>query len=446
MFEATFRKIDEVLRGSPDCASELDSTEQLSWLLLLKYLDALDTARAALAEHENRRPVWLLDPHYRWGSWAMPRRADGSLDTEKALKGDALLAFVNERLLPYLAGFKKRAASRQGIEYKIGGAFEEIRNVVKSGDTLRALIELLDTLTFDTPEALAELGALHEARLQRLGNSGRQGGELYTPRPLVRAMVTVLRPRMGDRVYDGTLGTGGFLLETFNQLGQGKVTPKNRQILHTRTLYGKEKRSLPYLLALLGLLFRGIENPNILHGHSLAETPPEMKEEDRYDLVLSELPPSGTERKEIQQLTPLPTSDTTLLFVQHSLASLKAGGRAALALRSSFLNSPDPAAATLRKQLLRQHRLHTILDCSLCSFQGSPMRTVVLFLEKGPPTKTIWYYQLPAGATPGKPNPIDDAMLADFIEQQKTAAHTANSWTVDAGGLANSGFDLGVKR
>jgi len=444
MFEATFRKIDEVLRSSPDCASELDSTEQLSWLLLLKYLDAVDSAKATAAEHENRRPVWLLDPHYRWGNWAMPRRADGSLDTEKALKGETLLTFVNERLLPYLAGFKKRAASRQGIEYKIGGAFEEIRNVLKSGDTLRALIELLDTLNFDSPETLAELGALHEARLQRLGNSGRQGGELYTPRPLVRAMVQVLRPRMGDRVYDGALGTGGFLLETLTQLSQGKVTPKNQQILCTRTLYGKEKRSLPYLLALLGLLFRGIENPNILHGHSLGEMPAELKEEDRYDLVLSELPPSGTERKEIQLLTPLPTSDTTLLFVQHSLASLKAGGRAALALRSSFLNSPDPAAATLRKQLLRQHRLHTILG--LCSFQGSPMRTVVLFLEKGEPTKSIWYYQLPAGPTPGKPNPIDDAMLADFIELQKTAATSANSWSIDTGGLASSGFNLGVKR
>lgn len=439
MFEATFRRIDEVLRSTPDCSSELDCTEQLSWLLLLKYLDAADTTKATAAELENRRPVWLMDPHYRWSTWAMPRRADGSPDPDKALKGDELLAFVNERLLPYLAGFKKRAASRQSIEYKIGGAFEEIRNLLKSGDTLRTLIELIDTLSFDTPEALGELAMLHELRLQRMGNSGRQGGELYTPRPLIRAMVKVLRPRMGDRVYDGALGTGGFLLETLAQLSQGKLTPKNLKILNTRTLYGREKRSLPYLLALLGLLFRGIENPNILHGHSLVEGAATQTEDERYDIVLTELPTTGTERKEVQQLSPLPTNDTMLLFIQHSLANLKAGGRAALAVRSNFLNSPEPAAISLRRQLVRQYGLHTILDCGHCTFQGSPMRTAVLFLEKGSPSNKIWCYQIPAGPEPGKPNPIDDAMLADFVELQKTRAPSANSSLLEGSEWAGSG-------
>jgi len=439
MFEATFRRIDEVLRSTPECSSELDCIEQLSWLLLLKYLDAADAARATAAELENRRPIWIMDPHYRWSTWAMPRRADGSLDTNKALKGDALLAFVDGRLLPYLAGFKKRAASRQGIEYKIGGAFEEIRNLIKSGDALRALIELVDTLSFDTPEALAELAALHEVRLQRMGNSGRQGGELYTPRPLLRAMVKVLRPRMGDRVYDGALGTGGCLLETLTQLAQGKLTPKNLKILNTRTLYGREKRSLPYLLALLGLLFRGIENPNILHGHSLAESVAGLPEDERYDLVISDLPSTGTERKEVQQLSPLATNDTQLLFIQHSLANLKAGGRAALAVRSNFLGSPEPAAISLRKQLMRQHGLHTILDCGQCTFQGSPMRTAVLFLDKAEPNAGIWYYQIPAGPEPGKPNPLDDAMLAEFVEAQKTRAPSAHSRMIGAEIWAGSG-------
>ena len=415
MFEHTFKNIDEILRKDPACTCELDYIEQLSWLLFLKYLDCLETGQAATAEHENRRFNYTFDAHYRWQSWAAPKTADGKLDSAKALTGEPLLSFVNQRLLPYLQGFKGRASSRQTLEFKIGGVFEESGNRIQNGDTLRALIDLVDQLRFDTAEEKQELSLILEARIQKMGNSGRNGGEFFTSRPLIQAILQVVRPRIGDRIYDGAVGTGGFLGESLTFLSQGKLTPKNLEILKTRTFYGKEKKSLPFTLSLLSLILRGIESPNLIPTNSLAEATAELQEKDRYDIVLCNPPIGGLERKELYALYNLGAGETPLLFLQHLVANLKTGGRGAILVKNTFLTNTDKSTQSVRKSLLKNCNIHTILDCSLATYQGSPMKTAVLFLEKGKATQKTWTYKVPA-------TPLADFDFSDFLSLQKTAA------------------------
>jgi type I restriction enzyme M protein len=209
VFEQAFRNIDDALRKEAGCTTELDYTEQTSWLLFLKYLDGLEQDKATEAALAGKPYSFILDAPYRWESWAAPKGRDGKLDHNTALTGDDLRDFVNGRLFPYLHGFTQRASGPNTIEYKIGQIFAEIKNKILSGYNLRDIIEQIDELRFRSQAEKHELSALYEEKIKRMGNAGRNGGEYYTPRPLIRAMVTVVNPRIGERVYDGACGSAG---------------------------------------------------------------------------------------------------------------------------------------------------------------------------------------------------------------------------------------------
>ncbi|HQB83829.1 MAG TPA: type I restriction-modification system subunit M N-terminal domain-containing protein, partial [Candidatus Rifleibacterium sp.] len=191
MFEQAFRNIDDELRKEAGCTTELDYTEQTSWLLFLKYLDGLEQDKAAEAALTGKPYSYILDAPYRWEKWAAPKGADGRLDHKKALQGDDLRDFVNLKLFPYLHGFRQRAAGPATLEYKIGEVFGEIKNKISSGYTLRNVIDHIDQMRFRSQSEKHELSALYEEKIQRVGNAGRNGGEYYTPRPLIRAIVNV---------------------------------------------------------------------------------------------------------------------------------------------------------------------------------------------------------------------------------------------------------------
>ncbi|MFN9103073.1 MAG: N-6 DNA methylase, partial [Betaproteobacteria bacterium] len=237
MFEQTFKNIDDILHKDAGCTSELDYTEQSSWLLFLKYLDALEADRAAEAELEGRRYGYILAEAYRWERWAAPKNAEGRLDHNAALTGDDLRDFVNGQLFPYLAGFKQRASGPNTIEYKIGEVFGEIKNKIQSGYNLRDVIDMVDELRFRSQTEKHELSHLYEAKIKNMGNAGRNGGEYYTPRPLIRAMIRVLDPKIGERIYDGASGSAGFLCEAFEYLSQKATTTDDLATLQTRTFY-----------------------------------------------------------------------------------------------------------------------------------------------------------------------------------------------------------------
>jgi type I restriction enzyme M protein len=447
MFEQTFKNIDDVLWKDAGCTSELDYTEQTSWLLFLKYLDGLEQDKATEAALEGKKYTFILDQPYRWEKWAAPKGQDGQIDHHVAATGDDLVAFVNQRLFPYLQGFKAKASGPNTIEYKIGEIFGEIKNRIQSGYNLREIIDQVDALRFRSQTEKHELSHLYEAKIKNMGNAGRNGGEYYTPRPLIRAIVRVVQPRIGERIYDPAVGSAGFLCEAFDYLRETnpKRTTAQDRLLQERTLYGKEKKSLAYVIGIMNLILHGIEAPNIVHTNTLAENISDIQEKDRVDVILANPPFGGKERPEVQQNFPIRTGETAFLFLQHFIKSLKAGGRAGVVIKNTFLSNTDNASVSLRQKLLEECNLHTVLDCPGGTFIGAGVKTVVLFFEKGTKTRHVWFYQLDPGRNLGKTNPLNDADLAEFITLQKTKSDSPKSWSVDVAAIDPTTFDLSVK-
>jgi type I restriction enzyme M protein len=447
MFENAFRNIDDVLWKEAGCTTELDYTEQTSWLLFLKYLDDLEEDKATEAALEGKKYSFILDTLYRWGTWAAPKTREGTLDHNRAMTGDDLVDFVDRKLFPYLHSFKQRASGPNTLEYKIGEIFGEIKNKIRSGYNLREVIDHVDELRFRSQAEKHELSSLYEDKIKRMGNAGRNGGEYYTPRPLIRAMVEVVAPQLGERVYDGACGSAGFLCEAFVYLQERnpKRSTAEDKRLQEKTFYGKEKKSLAYVIAIMNMILHGIEAPNIVHTNTLAENLADIQEKDRYDVILANPPFGGKERPEVQQNFPIRTGETAFLFLQHFIKKLKAGGRAGVVIKNTFLSNTDNAAVSLRKLLLESCNLHTVLDCPQGTFQGAGVKTVVLFFEKGAPTRKTWFYQLDPGRTLGKTTPLNDADLAEFVELQKTFADSPMSWSVDVASVDTTTYDLSVK-
>src|SRR5690242_8281980 len=255
MFEQAFRNIDDVLRREGGCTTELDYTEQTSWLLFLKYLEGLEQDRATMAELAGKKPVPVLEKAFRWDVWAAPKKKDGNLDHDEALTGDDLRGFVDDELFPYLRSFKQRADRPDSIEYKVGEIFGEIQNKIKSGYNLREIIDAIDMLRFRSQTEKHELSHLYEAKIRNMGNAGRNGGEYYTPRPLIRAMVKVTAPRIGETVYDGAVGSAGFLCEAFEYLkAKPGLSTKDMKALQECTFFGKEKKSLAYVIGIMNMI------------------------------------------------------------------------------------------------------------------------------------------------------------------------------------------------
>ncbi len=445
MFEQTFKNIDDVLHKDAGCTSELDYTEQSSWLLFLKYLDALEHDKANEAKLEGKRYDYIIDKAYRWETWAAPKGKGGRIDHNKAMTGDDLIRFVNRKLFPYLAGFKQRADSADTIEYKIGEVFGEIKNKLQSGYSLRDAIDLVDELRFRSQTEKHELSHLYEAKIRNMGNAGRNGGEYYTPRPLIRAMIQVIDPKIGERIYDGACGSAGFLCEAFDYLRPKAQKAADLKTLQTKTFFGKEKKSLAYVIGIMNMILHGIEAPNIVHTNTLGEDINDIPQRDRYDVILANPPFGGKERKEVQQNFPIKTGETAFLFLQHFIKSLKPHGRAAIVIKNTFLSNTDNASTSLRKLLLDSCNLHTVLDMPGGTFLGAGVKTVVLFFEKGAPTRKVWYYQLNPGRNMGKTNPLSDDDLADFVAKQKTFAASAQSWSVEVADIDIVTWDLSVK-
>lgn len=444
-FEQAFKNIDDVLWKEAGCTTELDYTEQTSWILFLKYLDDMEQSRAMEAELVGKPYTRIIDEAHSWSRWAAPKKANGSFDHDNALTGDDLIDYVNRQLFPYLQGFRQRATGPDTIEYKIGEIFSEIKNRFQSGYSLRDALELVDELRFRSQKEKHELSHLYEAKIRNMGNAGRNGGEYYTPRPLIRAMIQVIKPKIGERIYDGALGSAGFLCEAYDYLRQGELTTSDLQTLQTRTFYGKEKKSLAYVIATMNMILHGIDAPNIVHTNTLTENLADVQEKDRFEVILANPPFGGKERPEVQQNFPIKTGETAFLYLQHFIKHLKAGGRAAIIIKNTFLSNSDGAARALRQELLESCNLHTVLDCPGGVFQGAGVKTVVLFFEKGAPTRRIWYYQLDPGRNLGKTNALNDDDLKEFVALQASFANSEKSWMVDVVDIDRTSFDLSVK-
>ena len=444
-YESTFKAIDQILWNEAGCGGELDYIEQTSWLLFLKYLDDMERLleMEALMEGKSYRPI--LTGYYRWSSWAAPKTASGELDTVNAMTGDELVDFVNQKLFPHLRTFKDSATDTRTIQYKIGEIFSELRNKIYSGSNLRDIINKIDTLQFQSADDQHEMTVLYEGKIQRMGNAGRNGGEYYTPRPLIRSIVRVVNPRIGETVYDPACGSAGFLCEAYNymleQVKQGSVTDYNT--LQNATFTGKEKKPLPYIIATMNMIFHGVKAPNIIRCNTLAENLHDIQPSQQQNVILANPPFGGSERSEVLQNYEIRTSETAYMFMQHFMKMLRAGGRAGIVIKNTFLSNGD--AAAVRRALLEQCNLHTILDLPAGVFQGAGVRTVVLFFTKGEATQRIFYYQLDPGRTLGKTNPLNEDDLREFEQLAHEPKETERSWFVNVADLDPDTCDLSVK-
>ena len=441
-YESTFNAIDNILRNEAGCSTELDYIEQTSWLLFLKYLDDLEREREDKAMLSGKEYKPILTGYMRWGQWAAPKKADGTLDTVNAMTGPDLATFVEQKLFPTLSKFQETASSSKTLEYKIGEIFGELRNKITSGYNLREIINLIDQLHFQSAEDKHEMTVLYESKIAKMGNAGRNGGEYYTPRPLIRSIVKMVDPKIGETVYDPACGSAGFLCEAFNYMSTKVKSTHDNKVLQEDTFFGKEKKPLPYIIATMNMIFHGLQAPNIIRGNTLAENMSQVQEKDRKNVILANPPFGGAERGEVLQNFDLRTSETAYMFMQHFIKMLKTGGRAGIVIKNTFLSNGD--AAALRRLLMEQCNLHTILDLPSGVFQGAGVKTVVLFFDKGTPTKNIWYYQLNPGRNLGKTNALNEADLADFEQKFKTREDSENSWTIDASTLGDD-CDLSVK-
>jgi type I restriction enzyme M protein len=445
MFEQTFKNIDDILHKDAGCGSELDYVEQTSWVLFLKYLDDFEKDKQTISELTGKEHTPIIAQKFQWTTWAVPKLKNNDID-HNALTGDDLLDFVNNELFPYLKKFKIDAINANTIEYKIGEIFSELKNRIQSGYNLREVINLIDELRFRTHKEKHEMSYLYEGKIKNMGNAGRNGGEYYTPRPLIKTIIKVVNPQIGNTIYDGAVGSAGFLVEAFEYLQTNKeLTTQDTKTLQNNTFYGKEKKSLAYIIGIMNMILHGVEAPNIIHTNTLAESLTDIQEKDRHDIVLANPPFGGKERAEVQQNFPIKTGETASLFLQHFIKILKAGGSAGIVIKNTFLSNTDNASIALRKELLSSCSLHTVLDLPGGTFTGAGVKTVVLFFEKGKATTKTWFYQLNLNRNLGKTNPLNEQDLAEFVELQKTQKDSDNSWSINLKDIDKNTFDLSAK-
>jgi len=445
MFETTFKNIDDILHKDAGCGSELDYVEQTSWVLFLKYLDDLEKDKQTAAELSGETYEKIINEKYAWSSWAAPLLLNGKID-HNALTGDDLSDFVNNELFPYFKKFKANATSADTIEYKIGEIFSELKNRIQSGYNLREVVNHINELRFRTHVEKHEMSHLYESKIKNMGNAGRNGGEYYTPRALIKTIIKVVNPKIGDTIYDGAVGSAGFLVEAFEYLKESKkLSTSDITTLQKNTFYGKEKKSLAYIIGTMNMILHGVEAPNIIHTNTLAESLSDIQEKDRYNIVLANPPFGGKERAEVQQNFPIKTGETASLFLQHFIKILKAGGKAGVVIKNTFLSNTDNASIALRKELLSSTNLHTVLDLPAGTFTGAGVKTVVLFFDKGISTKKVWFYSLNLDRNLGKTNPLNEKDLSEFVEFAKTKKESENSWTLNLKDIDKTTYDLSAK-
>lgn len=443
-------RITDILRRDDGISGAMHYTEQTSWVLFLKFLDDYESEKEdeAVLSGIDYQPV--LDEQHRWTSWACPKTDNGKLDLARAKTGDDLIDYVNDQLFPYLKSFANAAATGadpKSFTYKIGAIFQYMDNKVASGHTLREVLDIIDTLNFQSSDEMFELSLVYEGLLQNMGDAGGYAGEFYTPRPVVRAMIRAIDPQAGQTIYDAAAGSCGFLVEAFDHLKSKKneLSTEQWNFIQRDTFFGFEKTSLAYVMGMMNMILHGIESPNLFRGNTLTQNIRDIQEKDRYDIILANPPFGGKEKPQIQQNFPIQSNATELLFLQHFMKTLKAGGKAAIVIPEGVLFQTNSAFKQVKQELLENFDLHTILSLPAGVFLPySGVKTNVLFFERSGGTSDVWYYECEPEQKLTKNKPITDDHLKEFVELYNSRETTDRSWTVPASKLAED-YDLSAK-
>jgi len=421
----------------------LQYIEQLSWLLFLKLFD----------DHEESKRIidlnyqFVFEEKYRWKNWA------------NKLTGEELKEFIERDLIPYLSNL-----SGTPQKAKIASIFKEIKNHMRSGYSLAEVIEIINGIDFENPEDTQVLSIAYEELLMFTASKGGGAGEFYTPRPIIRLMVKIIDPEIGEKILDPFCGSAGFLVETYKYLREKAKTLKEHKILQEQTFYGQELKPFPLIVGTLNAMLHGIESPNIIETNSFAEDLRSIPEDKKFDIILTNPPFGGEAARRSLATFAIKTSDTELAGLYLCMKKLKTGGRCAIVQPEGVLFRTSGAYLRVKKELLENYNLHTIISLPQGVFanvspKGGPgPKTNLLFFEKGRPTKEIWYYEHkhPLGMvrtrygrlvekTYSKNDPIKDEHLEDCFKKWQKREISENSWIVKVEDIVKRDYDLSAK-
>ena len=467
---ATQQSVDQAVKSICDimrrgnCAGALQYVPELTWILFLRILDERENREAQEAEAVGVAFTPSLETPFRWCDWAAPFDGETLASVEETSKPQgwkrqelqegamgAFFAFVNGSLdadnnvvglLPYLRGLREKpqATSRQKVISEVMTGVERVRI-----DTERSFLDVLDkvhelTVEAVSPKHVFTLSQVYEGLLLRMGEKANDGGQFFTPREVIRAMIRTINPKIDETVYDPGCGTGGFLAQSFEYMQQSlgdKATAEQLESLKERTFWGKEKDNLAYPIALANLVLHGIDKPNIWHGNTLTaqetygglfQGAPQL-----FDVVLTNPPFGGKEGKEAQTDFDYKTSSTQALFLQHVIRSLKDKGRCGIVLDEGLLfRTNQDAFVKTKKKLLDDCNLWCIvsLPAGVFTAAGAGVKTNLLFFTKGKPTRKIWYYDLTDVKVLRK-KPLTLKHFEEFFKLFPKRAESQLSWIVD---------------
>jgi len=444
----------DIMRKDKGLNGDLDRLPMLTWIMFLKFLDDMEQIREEEAKMSGKRFRAALDSPYRWHDCAA--KAEG-------ITGDELISFVNNEeavrpdgtkgagLFAYLRSLQgANGGDRRDV---IATVFKGTINRMINGYLLRDVINKVNDIHFTSSDEIHTLGHLYESMLKEMRDAAGDSGEFYTPRPVVRFMVEVINPQLGEVILDPACGTGGFLVESFKHLEKQCKTVEDRETLQTKSIFGGEAKPLPYLLAQMNLVLHGLESPKIDPLNSLRFPLREIGDKDRVDIIMTNPPFGGEEERGILGNFPedKQTSETALLFLQLIMRKLKRPpkpGRAAVVVPNGTLFG-DGICARIKEELLKDFNLHTIVRLPNGVFAPyTSIPTNLMFFDRSHPTEEVWYYEqpLPEGRKNyTKTQPIQFEEFGDCLKWWNDRKENDRAWKISAKDLLEYNPDGSLK-
>lgn len=430
--QAKIKAASDKMRADDNTKNALKYLEQLTWLLFLKVYDSVEETRELVAQIDGTVYQPLFEPPYRWRDWAR----------DKDLKGDKLIAFVTDDLLPYLRELKGSPRAE-----RIAAVFAEIRTVMKSGYTLKDVIAVVDDIDFHALDNHHSMSVIYESLLAQTADAG-WSGEFYTPRPVVESMVRIVNPQLGERIYDPCCGSAGFLVASAEHLAATAKTVHDKNVFNSATFYGQESGEIAALVGTMNMILHGVEDPQIIRRNTLEQDARNISPSDQFSVILTNPPFGGMENPQVQQNFPSRSAATELLFLQHCMSKLRDGGRAAIVLPDGILYRSETAFSTVRRRLMNEFNVTAIVRLPTGVFPtASDTRTNLIFFSKTGRTQKIRYYQVPN--PPGKrnyskTNPLTRDVLEGAERWVVEGVEDQYAWEVDYDTVVDRGFDLDI--
>src|ERR1022692_383879 len=446
----------DTMRKDKGLSGDLDRLPMLTWIMFLKFLDDMEDLRAAEAKLAVKRFRPAIEPPYRWRDWAAPRDGIG-------MTGPELIAFINQEeavrpdgkkgpgLFAYLRSLHSTNGDRRDVIAKV---FEGIVNRMINGYLLRDVVNKVDEIHFASRDEIHTLGQLYESMLREMRDAAGDSGGFYTPRALVKFIVTVVNPRIGETVLDPAAGTGGFLVEAFEHLKKQCKKAEDFTLLQKATLHGIEPKPLPYLLCQMNLLLHGVEYPKIDSFNALNFPLREIGDRDRVDVIMTNPPFGGEEERGILSNFPedKQTAETALLFLQLIMRKLRRpvggykAGRCGMVVPHGVLFGDDAVCVRIKEELLREFNLHTIVRLPKGVFAPyADIPSNLLFFDRSGPTKTVWFYELPlpeGKRAYTKNSPLRFEEFEKCLSWWKHRVDNNRAWKVTVAEIVAAGFNL----